>query len=140
MMATDKKTIDLLIEKALEAREKSYSPYSKFAVGAALLAADGRIFTGANIESASFTPTVCAERVAFFAAVHAGVKDFTAIAVLGGPAGEQVCAYCAPCGVCRQVMSEFCGNDFEIILFDGKEAKTHTLMALMPLRFDLLEN
>lgn len=125
----------ILIEKALAAREASYSPYSGFAVGAALLAKDGRIFTGANIESASYTPTICAERVAFFTAIHQGVKEFSAIAVVGGKAGEAVSAYCAPCGVCRQVMAEFCTGDFEIILYDGKIPKVYTLNDLLPERF-----
>ena len=124
-----------LIEAALAARETSYSPYSSFAVGAALLTKDGRIFTGANIESASYTPTVCAERVAFFTAIHQGVRDFSAIAVLGGKAGHPVSAYCAPCGVCRQVMAEFCSGDFEIILYDGKTPKAYTLNDLLPERF-----
>lgn len=125
----------ILIEKALAAREASYSPYSGFAVGAALLAQDGRIFTGANIESASFTPTICAERVAFFSAIHQGVRDFAAIAVVGGKAGESVSAYCAPCGVCRQVMAEFCTGDFKIILYDGREPMAYTLNDLLPQRF-----
>lgn len=125
-----------LIEKALAAREASYSPYSRFAVGAALLTGDGRIFTGANIESASYTPTICAERVAFFTAVHQGVTDFSAMAVVGGRAGEPVSSYCAPCGVCRQVMAEFCTGDFEIILYDGKTPKVYTLNDLLPERFD----
>lgn len=126
----------ILIEKALAARGAGYSPYSHFAVGAALLSADGRIFTGANIESASYTPTVCAERVAFFTAVHQGVTEFSAIAVVGGKAGEAVTSYCAPCGVCRQVMAEFCTGDFEIILYDGKTPKVYTLNDLLPERFD----
>lgn len=124
-----------LIEKALAAREKNYTPYSHFAVGAALLAKDGRIFTGANIESASYTPTICAERVAFFTAVHQGVFEFSAIAVVGGKADEPVSSYCAPCGVCRQVMAEFCTGDFEIILYDGETPKVYTLNDLLPERF-----
>ena len=129
----------LLIKKALEARKKSYSPYSCFAVGAALLCADGTIFTGANIENSSYTPTVCAERVAFFSAIHQGHKDFTAIAIIGGKTNEEICNFCPPCGVCRQIMSEFCEGDFEIILSDGKEARVLTLDELLPNRFDLLK-
>ncbi len=125
----------ILIEKALTAREASYSPYSGFAVGAALLTKDGRIFTGANIESASYTPTICAERVAFFTAVHQGAKDFSAIAVVGGKASEPLASYCAPCGVCRQVMAEFCTGDFEIVLYDGETPKAYTLNDLLPERF-----
>ncbi len=124
-----------LIEKALSAREKSYSPYSSFAVGAALLTDDGKVYTGANIESASFSPTVCAERVAFFTAVHNGENRFKAIAVVGGKQANDVTEFCAPCGVCRQVMAEFCGKDFEIILFDGKTEKIITLENLLPEAF-----
>ena len=128
-----------LVKKAIEARKKSYSPYSAFSVGAALLCADGTVYTGANIENASYTPTVCAERVAFFSALHEGQRDFCAIAIVGGKSGEEICEYCPPCGVCRQVISEFCGDDFEIILSDGKENKVLTLKELLPYRFDLLK-
>lgn len=128
---------ELLIKKAIEARERSYSPYSNFSVGAALLCADGTIFMGANIESASYSPTSCAERVAFFSAVFAGKRDFLAIAVVGGKSGEEISEFCAPCGVCRQVMSEFGKDDFEIILFDGKDEKVFTLNEFLPLRFSL---
>lgn len=134
-MKLDNATARMLIDRALEARGKSYSPYSDFAVGAALLTADGEIYTGANIESSSYTPTVCAERVAFFTAVHAGVKDFSAIAIVGGKARTDVSAFCAPCGVCRQVMAEFCDKDFIIVLFDGTTAKTYTLGELLPESF-----
>lgn len=128
----NQETRKMLIERALDARLRSYTPYSGFSVGAALLAADGRIFTGANIESASYTPTVCAERVAFFTAVHAGVRQFAAIAVVGGKAGERVSSFCPPCGVCRQVMAEFCTADFPILLFDGVNEKACTLGELLP--------
>ncbi|MBQ5842438.1 MAG: cytidine deaminase [Clostridia bacterium] len=124
-----------LIQKALCSREQSYCPYSSFAVGAALLTEEGKVYTGANIESASFSPTVCGERVAFFTAVHNGETRFKAIAVVGGKQGEAVTEFCAPCGVCRQVMAEFCTNDFEIILFDGKTQKVITLGALLPASF-----
>ena len=133
----DKKTIDMLVARAVEARAKSYCPYSHFAVGAALLCADGECYTGANVENASYTPTICAERVAFFDAVHEGKRDFTAIAIVGGKADEAISSFCAPCGVCRQVMSEFCGDDFVIILYDGKDVATYTLSELLPLRFGL---
>lgn len=123
-----------LLSLAEKAREKSYSPYSGFAVGAALLCRDGEVFTGANIENASFSPTVCAERVAIFSAVHAGKREFEAIAISGGKTGEKG-GFCPPCGVCRQVMTEFCGGDFKIVLGDGKEIKTYTLADLMPLSF-----
>ena len=124
-----------LVEKALIAREASYSPYSGFAVGAALLTDDGEIFTGANIESASYSPTVCAERVAFFGAVHQGKRSFKAIAIVGGMKGNAVSDFTAPCGVCRQVMAEFADADFEIILYNGADVKTYTLAELFPASF-----
>ena len=128
-----------LVEKAIKAREKSYSPYSKFAVGASLLCKDGTVYTGANVENSSYTPTVCAERVAFFDAIHKGQRNFSAIAIVGGSAGEEISDFCPPCGVCRQVMGEFCSGDFEIILSNGKEFKVYTLNELFPNRFDLLK-
>lgn len=129
----------LLIKMANEARSRSYTPYSAFSVGAALLCADGDVFTGANIENASYTPTVCAERVAFFSAIHAGKKDFTAIAIVGGKSKDSPDELCPPCGVCLQVMSEFCSGDFKIILGDGKSARTLTLDELLPHRFTLIK-
>ncbi len=131
----NEKSKELLISSAISAREKSYSPYSGFAVGAALITDDGRIYSGANIEVSSHTPTLCAERVAFSSAVHAGERSFSAIAVVGGKSGEPVTSFCPPCGVCRQVMAEFCGGDFEVILFDGASSKSLTLDALLPERF-----
>lgn len=103
---------------AVKAAGNSYSPYSKFSVGAALLAADGRIFTGCNIENASFSLTNCAERTAVFKAVSEGVRDFRAIAVAGSSDGD-FSKRCIPCGACLQVLREFCGDDFVIILSDG---------------------
>ena len=105
-----------LIDKAHDARAASYSPYSGIAVGAALLASSGRIYLGANIENASYSPTICAERVAFFKAISAGEREFVAIAVVGAKAGEEPSGNFPPCGVCRQVMSEFCGPEFMIVL------------------------
>ena len=134
----NRETVSLLTEKAIEARSASYAPYSKFAVGAALLCTDGTIYTGANIENASYTPTVCAERVAFFSAIHNGHREFSAIAIVGGKADEPISEYCPPCGVCRQVMGEFCGGDFKIILSDGKTPRVMTLDEIFPSRFDLL--
>ena len=125
---------NLLIEKATEARAKSYCPYSGFAVGAALLCSDGEIYTGANIEVSAHTPTMCAERVAFARAVHEGKRDFTAIAVVGGPREEKVEFFCPPCGVCRQVMREFCSGDFEIMLV-GETIEKYTLEELFPASF-----
>lgn len=127
-----------LIKMALEAREKAYAPYSKFAVGAALLAESGEVYLGCNIESASYSPTCCAERVAFFEAVSKGERRFSAIAVVGGALGEYPSGICPPCGVCRQVMKEFCDGDFKIILQDGAEdIKIFTLDELLPLGFTI---
>ena len=105
-----------LIDKAHDARADSYCPYSGIAVGAALLTASGRIYLGANIENASYSPTICAERVAFFKAVNAGERDFVAIAIVGAEKEKEPTANFPPCGVCRQVMSEFCDSDFMIVL------------------------
>lgn len=121
-----------LIESACEAREKSYAPYSGFHVGAALLTAEGRIYQGCNIENAAYSPTNCAERTAFFKAVSEGERNFKAIAITGSK--EE---YLPPCGVCRQVMAEFCsGEDFKIILAKNKtEYKIFTLKDLLPESF-----
>ena len=104
-----------LYSLAVKAMEKSYSPYSSCKVGAALLTEDGKVYTGTNIENAAFSPTVCAERVAFFKAISEGEKKFLKIAVAGGKNGE-INGIFAPCGVCRQVMREFCHDDFTLIL------------------------
>lgn len=128
----------LLIEKAFEARKNAYSPYSSFSVGAALLCKNGMIYTGCNVESVSHTPTCCAERVAFFKAVSDGVRDFEAIAIVGAISSAKDFGFCSPCGVCRQVMSEFCADDFKIILADSKgDQKIFTLSELLPLNFKL---
>lgn len=126
-----------LISHALQAREKSYSPYSHFQVGAALLSKDGRLYTGCNIENAGFTPGSCAERTAFFKAVSEGVREFSAIAVIGAPEGADYLELCPPCGVCRQVMMEFCDPDtFEVILAKSPEDyKVFTLKQIFPLGF-----
>ena len=108
-------TPDQLIELAKDAMARAYAPYSGFKVGAALLCADGTVFQGCNIENASFSPTICAERTAIFKAVSEGQRAFTAIAVCGGKDGV-ITGYFPPCGVCRQVMREFCGDDFTIYL------------------------
>ena len=125
-------TLNMLIKEALLARKQSYCPYSDFAVGAALLTKEGRLYTGANIENASFTPTECAERVAFSVAVHSGERNFSAIAIVGGRCGEKIKEFCPPCGVCRQVMAEFCSPDFKIILFDGADKRIISLGELLP--------
>lgn len=125
-----------MIRKAFGMLSFSYVPYSHFHVGAALLSADGRIFTGCNIENASFTPTICAERTAFFKAVSEGVRDFKAICIVGGREGV-VTDYCPPCGVCRQVMMEFCDPEtFEIKLAKSTtDYKVYKLKEIMPLGF-----
>lgn len=126
-----------LMELAVKARDQAYTPYSDFAVGAALLCEDGTVYTGGNIENAAFTPTVCAERVAFFKAVSEGRRAFKAIAVAGGKANAQPDPLVAPCGVCRQVMMEFCrAGDFDIILGDSAEnMKIVKLGDMLPLGF-----
>ncbi len=125
-----------LIKKALDMRNFSYTPYSHFKVGAAILAQNGNVYTGCNIENASFTPSNCAERTAFFKAVSEGVKEFSAIAIVGGPEDATELEYCPPCGVCRQVMSEFCRDDFTIIVAKSvDEYKTYTLSENLPDRF-----
>ena len=128
--------VEKLIDTAIEQLKFSYTPYSNFKVGAALLAKNGEIYTGCNIENASYTPTNCAERTAFFKAVSEGVRDFQAICIVGGKDG-QLTEYTAPCGVCRQVMMEFCDpKTFQIILAVDKEQYTiYTLEELMPLGF-----
>lgn len=128
--------IGKLIDTAIEQLKFSYTPYSNFKVGAALLAKNGEIFTGCNIENASYTPTNCAERTAFFKAVSEGVHDFQAICIVGGKDGK-LTEYTAPCGVCRQVMMEFCNpKTFQIILAVDKERyEIYTLEELMPLGF-----
>ena len=123
-----------LIEIASETMMKAYAPYSGFKVGAALLCEDGTLYTGCNIENATYTPTVCAERVAFFSAVRDGHRKFSKIAIVGGLDGV-LSSYAYPCGVCRQVMREFCSGDFELIFFDGKEMKELTLDEMMPFSF-----
>ena len=126
-----------LIGKAIEARRKSYSPYSHYQVGAALLCADGQIITGCNIENAAYGPSNCAERTAFFKAVSEGMREFTAIAIVGSPEGEELTQYAYPCGVCRQVMREFCEPErFRIIVAKSEEDyRVMTLAALLPESF-----
>lgn len=122
-----------LAKAAMEARKGSYSPYSGFAVGAALLTRDGKIYKGANIENAGHSGTVCAERTAIFKAVSEGHREFTAIAVAGGKSGYEPEFFCAPCGVCRQVMTEFCDGDFKIYFVKNEEEiEEHTLRELFP--------
>lgn len=126
-----------LIKAAKEAAENAYAPYSHFTVGAALLCKDGKVYTGCNIENASYSPTNCAERTAFFKAVSEGERDFTAIAVVGGK-NCNFTDYCTPCGVCRQVMAEFCSESFRVILGkEGKDFRVITLRNLLPDSFSI---
>ena len=125
-----------LYEVAVKMRERSYAPYSRFRVGAALLAKDGTVWTGCNIENASYGACNCAERTAFFKAVSEGEKHFSAIAIAGGPEGAETLDFCPPCGICRQVMEEFCGQDFRIILGNSAgELKVLTMAELLPYGF-----
>ena len=125
-----------LIAAAGEARRRAYSPYSGYSVGAALLCEDGSVYLGCNIENATFTPTVCAERTAFFKAVSEGKRGFRKIAVVGGKAGTPD-GFASPCGVCRQVMNEFCNKDtFEILLLQNGKICSYTLRQLLPVSFD----
>lgn len=125
-----------LAKKAIDMRNYSYAPYSNFRVGAALLADNGTVYGGCNIENAAYGPSNCAERTAIFKAVSEGVRDFTAIAIAGGPE-EGIKDFCAPCGVCRQVMMEFCHPEgFRVILAKSEdEYRIYTLAELMPLSF-----
>lgn len=130
---TDKELLLL----ADEARAKAYSPYSDISVGAALLAKSGKVYLGANIENSAHSPTICAERVAFSRAIFEGERDFLAIAISGGERGKTGRDVFSPCGVCRQVMSEFCRKDFKIILAKGGKPLSMTLGELLPLAFGL---
>lgn len=127
-------TRERLIELAQDAMQHAYAPYSHFSVGAALLTADGHLYQGCNIENAAYGPTNCAERTAFFTAIYEGARAFSAIAIVGGMDGE-IRSFAAPCGVCRQVMREFCGEDFLIHLWNGTEYRTYRLGELLPLGF-----
>lgn len=133
----EKILIEKLIKKAIEMLNFSYAPYSNFHVGAALLTSEGEIYTGCNIENAAYGPSNCAERTAIFKAVSEGKKEFEAIAVVGGKNGK-IENFCPPCGVCRQVLAEFCKKDFEIVLAKStNEYKIITLEQLLPESFSL---
>ena len=136
-MSLDESKIFELIEKAIKARKFSFSPYSNFSVGAALLCKNGEIFTGSNIESEVFTPSICAERTALFKAISEGEKDFVAIAIVGGKSDEnKIQKFCPPCGVCRQIFSEFCKEEsFTVILYDGENYRLFKLKDLLPEKF-----
>lgn len=128
---------ETLIRKAMEARKVAYAPYSNFKVGAALLTADEVTYLGANIENAVFSATICGERVAFAKAIADGKREFKAIAIFGGK--EEEIDYCYPCGICRQVMAEFCDNcNFIVIVAKAPDDfKTYTLKELLPMSFKL---
>ena len=133
----EKILIEKLIKKAIEMLNFSYAPYSNFHVGAALLTSEGEIYTGCNIENAAYGPSNCAERTAIFKAVSEGKKEFKAIAVVGGKNGK-IENFCPPCGVCRQVLAEFCKKEFEIVLAKStNEYKIMTLEQLLPESFSL---
>lgn len=120
-----------LIEKAKEVRLNSYSPYSNFKVGSALLTKTGKIYTGCNIENGAYTPSCCAERVAFYKAISDGEKEFDSIAIVGNVNP------CYPCGVCRQVMREFCDDSFKIYMLDNDKILEKTLKEILPYSFEL---
>ena len=125
----------ILLQHAHAARQKAYAPYSHFAVGAALKTASGNIYLGANIENGAYSPSCCAERVALYQALMADETDFTAIAIVGGPQGQPPTAPTPPCGVCRQVLAEFCPPTLRILLSSAE----HTLGDLLPQAFRLEE-
>lgn len=123
-----------LTAQAKAAMKTAYAPYSGYQVGAALLCADGTVYRGCNVENASYGATNCAERTAFFKAISEGKREFTAIAICGGKDGVITDTF-PPCGICRQVMREFCKDDFAVYLTDGKNLKTYTLAELLPYSF-----
>ena len=131
-----KELYDRLAMSACAARALSYSPYSGITVGAALLAASGKMYLGANVENASYSLTECAERVAIFKAITEGEREFTAIAIAGGRAGEEIAGAFPPCGACRQVLAEFCKGDMPVILVSGEDYSVRKLSELLPFGFD----
>lgn len=127
-----------LLLKAVEAREFAYTPYSNHKVGAALLGKSGKIYLGCNVENAAYTPTNCAERTAVFKAVSEGEREFSAIAVVGG-LGDTLSELCAPCGVCRQVLNEFCDGSLKVILGTPEKITVTTLAELLPYSFGKID-
>lgn len=127
-----------LLLKAVEAREFAYTPYSNHKVGAALLGKSGKIYLGCNVENAAYTPTNCAERTAVFKAVSEGEREFSAIAVVGG-LGDTLSELCAPCGVCRQVLNEFCDGTLKVILGTPEKITVTTLAELLPYSFGKID-
>ena len=133
----DNLPIKELIQTALDARKNAYAPYSHYQVGAALLSSDGTIYSGCNIENASYGATNCAERTAFFSAASEGKRDFLAIAITGGLEGEEISDYAVPCGICRQIMQEFCGDDFQVIVAKSTEDfRQYPFSEILPFGFD----
>lgn len=131
-----KELYDRLAMSAQAARALAYSPYSGVTVGAALLASSGKMYLGANVENASYSLTECAERVAIFKAVTEGEREFSAIAIAGGKAGEEVAGAFPPCGACRQVLAEFCPGDMPVIIVSGEDYTVSKLSELLPFGFD----
>lgn len=130
-----------LMKMAVEARKKAYTPYSHYQVGATIVTEDGTIYTGCNIESASYTPTVCAERCAISKAVSEGHRHFTQVAVVGGKEGE-LAPFCTPCGVCRQLLAEFCTEDTQVYLGTPDKFQAYPFDQILPFSFtskDLLD-
>ena len=123
-----------LLQCAIEAREMAYAPYSGFRVGAALVGKSGKIYKGCNVENAAYSPTNCAERTAIFKAVSEGEREFVSIAIVGGM-GETIADFCAPCGVCRQVLAEFCDPDFRVVLGTPDEPKVFAFKDILPYGF-----
>ena len=124
-----------LLLKAIEARDFAYAPYSNHKVGAALVGKSGKVYTGCNVENAAYTPTNCAERTAIFKAVSEGECEFEAIAIVGG-IGDTLSELCAPCGVCRQVLSEFCDSDMKVVMGTPEKISVSTLGDLLPYSFN----
>lgn len=133
-MTDTSKTYASLLTSAIEARKQAYAPYSGYRVGAALLGADGHVYIGCNVENAGYSPTICAERAAICRAISEGAREFVAIAVVGGT-GESLDPTCTPCGVCRQVLSEFCPPPTPVILGTPDCLRVLTLGDLLPFAF-----
>ncbi len=123
-----------LMKLATKAREMAYAPYSGFKVGAALMGKSGKVYTGCNVENAGYSPTNCAERTALFKAVSEGERKFVSIAIVGGRY-ENIADFCAPCGVCRQALAEFCDNDFRVLLGNENNLRVFTFEQLLPFAF-----
>lgn len=123
-----------LLMKAIEARAFAYAPYSDHKVGAALVGKSGKVYLGCNVENAAYSPTNCAERTAIFKAVSEGEREFSAIAIVGG-VGDKLSDVCAPCGVCRQVLAEFCDGDMKVVMGTPEKVVVSTLSELLPYSF-----